>query len=361
MQRDDSNGSGGAHAAATHRPLAGASAWIVTDGKAGMDVQAKGVADALGLAYTMKRVAPKGIYRIAAPWGPVAPAERVGKPGSAFAPPWPKVVIATGRASIPYVRAIKRRAGPATYTIVLQDPKTGPGTADLIWVPAHDKRRGANVVTTPTAPHSYSPARLALLRAELPSEIAALPSPRIAVILGGKNGVYKFTDADDDRLERSLKSLAALGASFLVTPSRRTHKRLLAKVVAATADHPRIVWDGEGANPYPHFLAAADALVVTADSVNMTGEACATGRPVYVFTPSGGSDKFRRFHAALAAHGATRPLPEAVSEIGGWTYPALDSAAMIAREIELRYTRRAGLLSGVLAGTPGAGHTATRT
>ena len=31
----------------------------------------------------------------------------------------------------------------------------------------------------------------------------------------------------------------------------------------------------------------------------MTGEAAATGRPVYVFTPSAGSDKFRRFHAAL--------------------------------------------------------------
>lgn len=353
MKRDDSIGAEGTHMVGTHRPLAGASAWIITDGKAGMDVQAKGVADALGLAYTMKRVAPKGIYRIAAPWGPVAPAERVGKPGSAFAPPWPRIVIATGRAAIPYVRAIKRRAGPATYTIVLQDPKTGPRTADLIWVPAHDKRRGANVITTPTAPHSYSPARLAQLRASLPAEIAALPAPRIAVILGGKNGVYKFTDADDDRLEAALKSLAALGASFLVTPSRRTHKRLITKVVAATEGHPRLVWNGDGDNPYPYFLAAADALVVTADSVNMCGEACATGRPVYVFTPSGGSDKFRRFHAALAAHGATRALPERVTEIGGWTYPALDSAAMIAREIELRYTRRAGLLSGMVGAGEG--------
>ena len=32
------------------RPLAGAQGWIITDGKAGMDVQARGVADALGLA-----------------------------------------------------------------------------------------------------------------------------------------------------------------------------------------------------------------------------------------------------------------------------------------------------------------------
>src|SRR3990170_6586962 len=41
--------------------LAGARGWIITDGKAGMDVQARGVADALGLAYEMKRVGPTGI------------------------------------------------------------------------------------------------------------------------------------------------------------------------------------------------------------------------------------------------------------------------------------------------------------
>ncbi len=32
------------------RPLAGARCWLITDGKAGMDVQARGVADALGVA-----------------------------------------------------------------------------------------------------------------------------------------------------------------------------------------------------------------------------------------------------------------------------------------------------------------------
>src|SRR5690606_35635480 len=79
--------------------LAGARAWIITDGKAGMDVQARGVADALGLDYEMKRVAPRGIWRVLAPWGPVSPADRPGSPGSPLAPPWPAVAIATGRAS----------------------------------------------------------------------------------------------------------------------------------------------------------------------------------------------------------------------------------------------------------------------
>lgn len=332
------------------RPLAGRSGWIITDGKAGMDVQARGVADALGLVYEMKHVAPQGLWKALAPWGPVAPAERMGQPGSLLCPPWPDVVIATGRASIPYVRRLRKLAGPGTYTIVLQDPKTGPNTADLIWVPEHDRRRGHNVITTATAPHSFSHARLAQLRSEVPPEIAALPRPRVTVVLGGKNGIYRFTDADDDRLERALSALGRLGASFMITPSRRTHQRLLRAADSATAGCPRILWDSTGANPYPQFLAHADLLVVTADSVNMTGEACATGRPVYVFEPSGGSAKFRRFHEALRSCGATRPLPEQVDGLDGWDYEPLDSAASIAAEAARRWARRTGRFAGPMPG-----------
>jgi len=331
------------------RPLAGARAWIITDGKAGMDVQATGVADALGVDYAMKRVAPGGLWKLVAPWGPVPPSERFGAPGTAFCPPWPTIAIATGRASIPYIRRLRALAGPRTYTVVLQDPKTGANTADLIWVPEHDRRRGPNVITTPTAPNPFSTERLATLRASMPPAIAALPTPRVAVILGGKNGVYRFTEADDERFRKALQSIAALGAGFMVTPSRRTHQRLIRAVVAATEGCQRVLWDGTGENPYPYFLAHADALLVTADSVNMTSEACATGRPVWVFEPSGGSPKFRRFHEALRRYGATRPLPASLAALETWQYPPLHAAETIATEIERRWLRRGELLPGLLA------------
>ena len=137
--------------------MAGLKCWIITDGKQGMNVQGQGVADALGLDAELKVVAPTGWHQFAAPWGPIARAERFGEAGAQFAPPWPDVVIATGRSSIPYVRALGRLAGPTTYRVVLQDPKRGPDTADLIWVPQHDTRRGDNVITTLTAPHKLHP------------------------------------------------------------------------------------------------------------------------------------------------------------------------------------------------------------
>jgi uncharacterized protein len=321
------------------RPLAGRSAWIFTTGAAGMDAQTRGVADALGIQYEMKRVAPKGIFKLLAPWGPVAPSEHFGKAGSQFSPPWPEVAIALGRSCVPYMRALRRRS-PQTFSIVMLDNRAGLGVADVIWVPQHDGLRGPNVITTLTAPHSFTAGRLAELRGTVPPAIAALPRPRIAVILGGKNKVYEFRPEDDVRFAASLRSLGALGASFMITPSRRTHARLKEVSEEATRDYPRILYDGGGANPYGDFLAHADALVVTADSVNMTGEAAATGRPVYVFTPSAGSDKFRRFHAALEAYGATRPLPESVTALPDWSYAPLQSAETIAREIERRWRTR---------------------
>ncbi len=329
---------------ARQRPLAGLKAWLITDDKAGMKVQAEGVAEALGVDWELKQVAPQGVWRFAAPYGPLDPRD-----GKLLAPPWPDIAIATGRLSIPYIRALRKKAGVGTFTVVLQDPKTSPRTADVIWVPEHDRRRGPNVITTLTAPHAFSPERIAALRSNVPAGIAALPGPRVAVILGGKNAVYKFTDEDDDRLEASIASIARLGASFMITPSRRSHQRLVRAVLRATEGAPRYFWDGTGANPYPAFLAHADLFVVTGDSVNMTGEPLATGRPVYVFEPSGGSAKFRRFHASLRRYGATRPLPAEVKSLDGWVYEPLDSAAEIAGAIEERMGRRRAMLGGMVS------------
>ncbi len=328
------------------KPLKGLRAWLITDGKAGMQVQANGVAAALGVRAEEKVVAPRGLWRTLAPFGPPDPAERIGALGSKFAPPWPDMVIATGRQSIPYIRAIRRFAGPSLFTIILQDPRTNARTADLIWVPEHDRRRGPNVITTLTSAHGFSLERIAELAQQRPDWLETLPKPRIAVILGGPNKVYRFSENDNTRLASSLSSIADLGASFLITPSRRTHGDLLAAVLSATHRAARFVWDGTGNNPYGLFLAHADAFVVTGDSVNMTGEPLITGKPVWVFEPSGGNAKFARFHASLRRYGATRRLPETVTRIDEWTYEPINAADTIAREVSIRWLRCRAAMNG---------------
>ena len=326
------------------KAIQGARAWLITDNKAGMIVQCRGVADALHLDYVHKQVDPKGLQRLLSPWLHPAKSEHFGENGSAFAPPWPDIAIATGRLSIPYIRALSRWAGARTFTVVLQDPRTGLRTADMIWVPEHDLLRGPNVITTLTAPHSFSQDRLSELRKAMPGEIAALPRPRVAVLLGGPTRAYRYAEADLDRFGRALASVAALNPSFLVTPSRRTPMELTNVADVATRSRPRLLWAGGGENPYPSFLAHADVLIVTADSINMTSEACATGRPVYVFEANL-SNKHARFHLALRRYGATRSLPDGLSHLEQWTYTPLHAAPQIAAEIARRWRQPGSGLS----------------
>src|SRR5205085_5765040 len=129
---------------------------------------------------------------------------------------------------------LKQLAGLATYTIILQNPRVAPKTADLFWVPEHDTRRGPNVFTTLTAPHSFTSERLRQLRATLPPDIAALPSPRVAVLLGGPNGDFAYTQAALARLAAALRTLTRQGAGLMITASRRTPADVTAFVREAT-------------------------------------------------------------------------------------------------------------------------------
>jgi hypothetical protein len=66
------------------RPLRGARGWLITDGKIGMVVQCRGVADALRLSYIQKDVSPTGLSRVLSPWTRPARSERFDAEGTAL-------------------------------------------------------------------------------------------------------------------------------------------------------------------------------------------------------------------------------------------------------------------------------------
>ena len=227
----------------------------------------------------------------------------------ALAPPWPDLLIATGRHSVAaslYVRAQSRRAGRRTVTVQVQDPVISPSHFDLVITPQHDRLRGANVVTTMGALHRVTAAKLGAEADRLAPRVADLPRPYVGVLIGGANSAYDFGAAEMTSLANALVTAAKeCGGSLLITPSRRTGEANLAILRQVLADTPNFLWDGDGDNPYFGILGLADQLVVTSDSVNMVSEAVASGRPVQVFELPGGSDKFARFHSGLRESGLT--------------------------------------------------------
>jgi mitochondrial fission protein ELM1 len=300
---------------------------VLGSGRIGHEVNARGVAGALGIVPDFVTVKPRKLFELAAPWGPVDPADA---PRS----PWPDIAIACGRITVPYLRAIKSGSRGRTFTVFLQDPRAWRGSADLIWVPEHDRLRGANVLTTLTSPHSFSGDALARARTAIDPRLAALPQPRVAMVLGGDSGAHRFEGKDIEALAGIARDVAASGRGLMVTPSRRTPAALIEAIRAAVAGHIAFVWDGSGDNPYVQILAQADAIVVTGDSVNMVGEACATGAPVHVYEPSGGAPKITRFIDGLVAVGAVRRWS---GQLQDWRYAPIDATQEIAVEAARRY------------------------
>ena len=299
-------------------------AWVLTNGAVGFEVQALGVAEALGIVPEIKRVTPSAPWRWLAPWGPAAPDHTV-------APPWPDFLIVSGRQSIPYARMISRASQGHTFVAVLQNPVVAPQTFDFVWAPQHDQLKGMNVLSTLASPHRLTPQRLAQEAAKFAPMIASLPHPRVAVLLGGTNAVYRLDESAAATIADKLAALSdRYGAGLMVTPSRRTGEAQTRVIRERLKGKPVVVWDGSGENPYFGFLGSADAVVVTCDSVNMVGEAAATGKPIYVIELDGGSPKFRRFLDGMYAHGAARPFD---GRLENWSYVPLNATHDIARAI----------------------------
>ena len=306
---------------------------VLGSGKAGHEINAVGVAEALGAPYELKRVNPRKPFLWMSPFGPVDPRD-----AAVLKPPLPDIVLASGRVTVPYLRAFKRLGGSRVFAVFLQDPRFARASMDLIWVPEHDRHRGPNVIATLTSPHPFSPRRLATKRAAPDARLAGLPGPRCAVVLGGTSAAQHFTAADVTRMAEAVRAIAAQGFAIMATPSRRTPPELLAAVREGLGDAPGFVWDGTtGDNPYASILGLADAVLVTGDSANMVGEATATGAPVHIFEPSGGDPgKLGQAIDGLERLGAIRRF---AGRIERFAYTPIDSSGVIAAEIARRFAR----------------------
>src|SRR5438552_4092296 len=238
--------------------------WVLHDGKPGMASQALGLAEATGFPFIERQLSIRAPWAWLPPQFWLAALRAVSTEAGPLQPPWPDLVIGCGRLSAMPALAIRRASAGRTFAAQVQDPRVGRNEFDLLFVPEHDRLRGPRTVVTRGAIHRATPARLAEAR-------------------------LRFT------------RLAGL---------------------------PAEIWDGSGDNPYYAYLAAADALLVTADSVSMISEAAATGKPVHILELAknrwGGDGKFARFHATIREAGITRPF---TGEIESWSYSPLDDTA----------------------------------
>ena len=309
--------------------------WVLTEGIAGTENQCLGLAEAMGETPLVKRAAPAPPWRHLPPSWLTPPLHALTEGGDLLQPPWPDLLIAGGRKAVGLTLRLRRSA--RCFTVFVQDPRVVPARFDLVVAPRHDRLGGDNVVATRTALHRVTSARLAAARQRFAPDLAHLPRPLVAVLVGGASRRHRFAPADGGVLGRALATMAAdAGAGLALTASRRTALASMEALVRALAGVPYALWQGAGENPYFGYLALADAIVVTGDSVSMTSEACATGKPVYVAPMAGrGSRRIERFFRGLAEDRLIAPFSGRIDDWAPRT--PLDETARAAAIVRQRF------------------------
>jgi hypothetical protein len=314
--------------------------WAVSDGRRGIENQVLGLAEAVGrlIPLTIRRkIAPRETSKrkVIASRLRGARLADLQTPSNETPSPedeTPDLWIGCGRMSLRYAAPAREAFGKRTFIVQTQDPGGGLDRFDLVVPPTHDRLEGPNVFPILGSPNRINLDDLAA--AATAYDLAELPSPRAAVLIGGDSRRHKLTSETFEATLEALESARGEGWSLLITTSRRTPAFVVDRLRAAFAHAPHVrLWteDADGPNPYAAFLGAADVVLATRDSTNMITEAASAGKPVYL-TPMAGEDgKLALLYAELARRGGLRELKDA-EKIETWPVEPLRETERAAAE-----------------------------
>lgn len=297
--------------------------WMLLGARAGdraqVETLGRAVAAALGWHCEARRIAANGFFRL--------PNLLLGShllsldraASDPLSPPWPDLVIAAGRRTVPVARWIRRQSGGRTRLVHVGRPWAPLPWFDLIvTTPQYRLPRRANVLRNVLPLSPLDPALLKAAALRWKPRFAALPRPWVAVLVGGEARPYRLDAATAVRLAADADALVrAHGGSVLVSTSPRTPPEV-AEVLERSLAAPHFVhrWRPGADNPYPAFLALADRFLVTGDSASMLAEACAAAAArddhVHIFDLPRQPDLRLRLAGALRRLAARSPMLQGV-------------------------------------------------
>lgn len=260
--------------------------WCLLGKKAGDNTQVRALAQELGFGSVEKFITARP-WELLSHLGPGVTLAGIDRSrSSALEVPWPDIVISAGRRNEPVARWIHRQSTGSARLVHIGRPWAPLEVWDLVvTTPQYFLPRQANILHNSLPLHRVSGDDLQSAAAQLQPQLAGLPRPWIAVLMGGDSGRFVMTRSKGQLLGRLAQDLAtASGGSLLVTDSPRTPS-VAGDALQAQLQSPHVCyrWGSGGDNPYRGLLALADAFVVTGESMSMLGEAVDTGRPLYIF------------------------------------------------------------------------------
>ncbi|KAG0240671.1 hypothetical protein BGW41_006754 [Actinomortierella wolfii] len=316
--------------------------WIISDGNLSAEKEAIVLAKGLKLPWEIKRVGWKKDTK--KPWFLT---------GDSLQGQYPSFVIGCGDKTIPGVVHVSRKSGKATYSVMIHFPSLPFIHFDQVLLQKHEimvqlgrlglMKDQKNYIQISTSLNNLTDSsmeaakKFALDKNLIPSSFFEAYKRKsnheghiVAVLVGGSGEDCLALDAD--RLSNRIARLVNIQhMRVLLTFSPRTNGEIK-KAVYRLADQINdpnkfFIYDPAAAqqhqrpttptsltlpgydpdqNPYEAMLALADKIVVTADSLQMTNEALATGKPVYIVGSEMARGKLKVFHRLLADQHLTR-------------------------------------------------------
>ena len=275
--------------------------WILSSGLIGCENQCLGVIERLGIETEIKKIKPSMAVSLFAPYGTPFLNPQVREP-------WPDLVIAAGRKTIPYLKYIRKASKKECKTIYLQDPRIDSKEFDIVWAPEHDSIEGNNVVKTITSPNRVTNELLNYHHDKWLGKLSKLKGPFIGFLIGGKSKAYNFNDDECEKIIQAINFVISNGYTPLITLSRRSPKKLSNRIKSLLINEKNLFYDGKGDNPYFAILKASELIITTPDSANMISEAINVPKPVYYIDIKTNSKRFNKFINTLVNSGHIRPF-----------------------------------------------------
>ena len=287
-------------------------AYLLNDGRPGHWRQVRALAHFLPVESQQVPVSLKPPWRWFAPYS--LPAGLASHPldwESLRAPP--DVIISCGRRTSVVARWLKQRFEGRPKTVQILDCGLSPRFFDWVITPRHDNVRGKNVLQLVG---SLNPVDQSWLEATAGlSGSSQRPGRVFALLPGGPGHHFDFSRSWFTSEFRQLcDQVQEVQGRLVVVESPRTPTWVRPEVanVAGSQSIEYLPWRSDEPAQSEQLLAEAmlrsDSIIVTADSINLASEACASGRSVYLMGTGQASERKANFCHQLISGGYARKL-----------------------------------------------------
>ena len=299
---------------------------LLTEGMHGMISQVEGLAKALNINFTHRKVELKSFWKFIPP--SLTPKSNISF--KEFEIPDFDLIISCGRKSVIPSIYLKQNSRKQIYNIHIQDPKINFKLFDFIIAPEHDEISGSNVISTKGAIHYLNKSEIVSNSEYLKSLIKTDKRKIFSLILGGPTKYYDYSTKNMKHIFSIFyKLLKKHDFQLVVIPSMRTPLNTIHYAKEFFGENHTVIMNVDK-KAYLSALAISENIVVTCDSSSMISEAALTGKPIYVanILPKRKDVRFQNFRNLFRELNITRNLGE---EIENWNYQKLDETNRVAK------------------------------